>query len=177
MRAGNDFLWRQNKSRDRIRVPLHQATSNWVRKNEEMFEEADYILIENQYHTRGAMQTFRPMIVMDNIAAISEFKWPGKMDLCHPQAVKARFKISGTYEQRKREVEVRFKHFLPDEVARRSHDALDAMLNAWWWLERKNVPNPPEAEKSVTAEEIREAVREQHELKPKARPRRRTRAF
>ena len=167
LKAGNDFLWRQTDRKHRIRVPLVQATAAWVRSNIDMVEEADKILIESQFHKRGAMATFHPMIVMDSMFGACEVLFPGKTDLCHPQAVKTRFNIRGTYEERKAEVSRRFSEFLPTEVRNRNHDACDAMINAWWWLERNGVPRLEEADTSPDAEALREVLRTQFPLKKK----------
>lgn len=178
LKAGNDFLWRR-EGRENVRIPVHQATAKWIRRRQAMFEEADFILIEGQFHQRGAMSHFVPMIVMDSIIGACEFAWPGKLVSCHPQAVKNYFNIRGTYEQRKAEVTRRYEGELPSAIRSRSHDALDAMLNAWWWLETKqHVTRPTAPCEAPTTEQLREDLRESFPLQPKtARRARRKRAF
>jgi hypothetical protein len=120
--ASVDKIWSQQTP---VHMTLIPNTVNWYRPLRELFKEADLVLIELQYMSRGHYGLFHPMIVMETIIACCELDFPGKIKTIQSSAVKNHFQIRGTYEERKKEV-VRKAGL--NHLDGRVHDIADCLL-------------------------------------------------
>lgn len=169
LRYGNDAL---NYGAKPNNANINSAVVEWMRMRQDLFTSCDVVLIELQFmntnstYNRG---TFWPLTVMHKIAAVAEWIKPNSVHLVHAGSVKKHFNITGTYNERKAEVVNRFGQHLPDRTADdRWHDACDAMINAWYWLEKQTGERPKTPEPESPSLTI-EALRQLAPLQPKTK--------
>ena len=120
--AGVDKVWVKTSP---IHMTLVPAVVRWYRERREYFSKSDLVLIELQYMNKGSYGVFAPMIVMEVIISCCELEFPGKIKTVQSSAIKQHFKISGSYEERKKEV-VRVAGL--DHLDGRVHDIADCLL-------------------------------------------------
>lgn len=129
--AGVDSIWQSQKP---VHLTLSRATIQWYRARRALFEQADRVLIEQQYYTKAFMGVFPPLIVMEVLFALCEFEFPGKAVLLSSAAVKGHFEIKGTYDQRKKQVveKAGLQH-----LQGRVHDIADCVLLCQYFADQQ----------------------------------------
>lgn len=120
--AGVDTVWLKQPH---IHATLTKAVVDWFEQHRSHFEQADRILIEQQYLAKGSSSVFPPMIVMEVLLTIGTLLWPGKTRLVHAGSLKNHYQIRGTYDERKAQV-VRLAGL--DHLRGRVHDIADCLL-------------------------------------------------
>jgi hypothetical protein len=120
--AGVDTVWLKQPH---IHDTLTKAVVEWFERHRTYFEQADRILIEQQYLAKGSSAIFAPMIVMEVLLTVGTLLWPGKTRLVHAGSLKNHYQIRGTYDERKAQV-VRLAGL--DHLRGRVHDIADCLL-------------------------------------------------
>ncbi len=98
----------------------------------------DVVVLENQYASSFAT-TFIPGLVETTLWGLFLSR-DKPVEVVSSSAVKAHFQFSGAgHDANKREAQARFGHLLPPDAQGRVHDVLDAILNAYYWLDKQKV--------------------------------------
>lgn len=105
-------------------------TVRWTLAHWQLFNDAEVILIEQQYLQPGK-GVFMPYIVQQALyVQCIHYRDPDLVRLINPGAVRQKFKFSGGgHAANKREAVQRFSHLIPECVGQqRTHDIIDCVL-------------------------------------------------